>query len=87
MVKRRCARLMPLQKIKALSTFGIVEGGLRSRTARRTYQANGPTRVSTIALPCTGRQAAAKIDPHTRERPKAATMPARSTRRGSDQPR
>src|SRR5277367_6144795 len=66
---------MPLQKIKALSIFGIVAGGLRSRTARRTYQASGPTRVSTIALPCTGRQDAARIISRTRERPNAPTIP------------
>jgi hypothetical protein len=42
---------MPLQKINALSAFGIVAGCLRIRTARRTYQASGPTSVSTIALP------------------------------------
>ena len=46
-----------------------------SRALRRAYQAIGPLRVSTIATPCGGTDAAMRIISRTRRDPNLATTP------------
>src|SRR6202012_2412487 len=70
----RWSRVMPLQNNRRASRGGM-DIDFPSRALRRAYQAIGPLRVSTIATPCGGTDAAMRIISRTRDDPLLATTP------------